>query len=140
MQEEPGRFVPPVELVEERVEAVSHLELPVFDDSPPSVTDLAPAFEMIEELEEIDLLETIELPEEGGAGPAPVTAGGGGGGGLPRHPRRRSSERRPPGSASKPGRNLPEAPPPAGEPLTHGNVDRGMAGQDTGRPAVKSVS
>jgi len=74
MQEEPGGFAPPVELMEERVETVSHLEPPAFDDSPSAVTDLTPAFEMIEELEEIDFLETIESPEEGGAGPAPVTA------------------------------------------------------------------
>jgi DNA-binding response OmpR family regulator len=64
-----------VELTEERVETVGHLEPPAFDDSPPAVTDLTPAFEMIEELEEIDFLETIESPEEGGAGPAPVPAG-----------------------------------------------------------------
>jgi CheY-like chemotaxis protein len=74
-QAEPGGFAPPVELMEESVETVSHLEPPAFDDSPPAVTDLTPAFEMIEELEEIDFLETIESPEEGGAGPAPVTAG-----------------------------------------------------------------
>jgi len=34
-----------------------------FDDSPPAVTDLTPAIEEVEDLEEIDLLEGIEVPE-----------------------------------------------------------------------------
>src|SRR3990172_3285181 len=64
MQEEPGGVAPPGELLEERGGTAP----------PPAATALPPAFEMIEELEEIDFLETIESPEEGGAGPAPVTA------------------------------------------------------------------
>lgn len=34
-----------------------------FDGSPPAVTDLTPAIEEVEDLEEIDLLEGIEIPE-----------------------------------------------------------------------------
>jgi hypothetical protein len=42
----------------------------VFDDSPPAVTDLTPALETVEELEEIDLMEEIEASESGTPEPA----------------------------------------------------------------------
>ena len=63
-QEEQGRIAPSPDVPKESVRTVKHIEEPAFDDSPPAVTDLTPALETVEELEEIDFVETIELQEE----------------------------------------------------------------------------
>ncbi len=56
---------------EEREPMVEHIEGPEFEDSPPAVTDLGPAIESIEELDEIDFLEVMDPHEDRFAAPAP---------------------------------------------------------------------
>ena len=63
VQEEAAAIVPPEERKEELFRAEEHIEEPLFDDSPPAVTDLTQAFE---ELEEVDFLEPIVAHEGGG--------------------------------------------------------------------------
>jgi DNA-binding response OmpR family regulator len=69
-QEEQDGVAPPEEREEEMFRTEEHFEEPVFDDSPPAVTDLTPALETVEELEEIDLMEEIEASESGTPEPA----------------------------------------------------------------------
>jgi len=64
MQEEQDRIAPSPEVAEERSRTVEHIEEPTFDDSPPAVFDLSSALETVEELEEVDFVETIEPHEE----------------------------------------------------------------------------
>ncbi|MGZ9146945.1 MAG: response regulator [Candidatus Deferrimicrobiaceae bacterium] len=63
-QEEQERIAPSPEVPEERSRTVEHIEEPAFDDSPPAVFDLSSALETVEELEEVDFVETIEPHEE----------------------------------------------------------------------------
>ena len=63
-QEEQDRIAPSPEVPEERSRTVEHIEEPAFDDSPPAVFDLSSALETVEELEEVDFVETIEPHEE----------------------------------------------------------------------------
>jgi CheY-like chemotaxis protein len=64
MQEEQDRIVSSPDVPEERSRMVEHIEEPAFDDSPSAVTDLTSALETVEELEEVDFIETIEPHEE----------------------------------------------------------------------------
>ena len=67
-QEEQDRIAPYPDVPEERFRTVEHIEEPAFDDSPPAVTDLTSALESaletVEELEEVDFVETIEPHEQ----------------------------------------------------------------------------
>ena len=67
-REEHDRIAPSPDVPEERSRTVEHIEESAFDDSPPAVTDLSSALEdameTVEELEEVDFVETIELHEE----------------------------------------------------------------------------
>ena len=62
-QEEQDGVAPPGEREEEMCQTEEYFEAPVFDDSPPAVTDLTPALEAVEELDGFDLLEGIEASE-----------------------------------------------------------------------------
>ncbi len=75
--EKPGEISPPEDVPEEMYRTEEHIEEPTFDDSPQAVTDLTPAFEMVqehetvEELEDVDFLEDMEPPEVEAAKPHP---------------------------------------------------------------------
>jgi DNA-binding response OmpR family regulator len=75
--EEPGVIAPPEDAPEETYRTEDHIEEPTFDDSPQAVTDLTTAFEMVQEqetvreLEDVDFLDKIELPEAEAAVPHP---------------------------------------------------------------------
>ncbi|MBK5095246.1 MAG: response regulator [Deltaproteobacteria bacterium] len=62
-QEEQDGVAPPGEREEEMCQTEEYFEAPVFDDSPPAVTDLTPALEAVEEPDGFDLLEGIEASE-----------------------------------------------------------------------------
>ena len=62
-QEEQDGVAPPGEREEEMCQTEEYFEAPVFDDSPPAVTDLTPALEAVEEPDGFDLLEEIEASE-----------------------------------------------------------------------------
>ncbi len=62
-QEEQDGVAPPGEREEEMCQTEEYFEAPVFDDSPPAVTDLTPALEAVEELEGFDLREAV-FPSE----------------------------------------------------------------------------
>ena len=66
--EETAEPVPPEEMKEDQLRTEEHIEEFPFDDSPPAVTDLAPAFETVEEMGEADFLEPIGTPGEEAAG------------------------------------------------------------------------
>ncbi len=62
-QEEQDGVAPPGEREEEMCQTEEYFEAPVFDDSPPAVTDLTPALEAVEDPDGFDLLEEIEASE-----------------------------------------------------------------------------
>ncbi len=62
-QEEQDGVAPPGEREEEMCQTEEYFEAPVFDDSPPAVTDLTPALEAVEDPDGFDLLEGIEASE-----------------------------------------------------------------------------
>jgi DNA-binding response OmpR family regulator len=68
--EEQDGEAPPGEREEEMFRTGEQFGEPVFDDSPPAVTDLTLALETVEEPEGIDLLEEIEASEIETPGPA----------------------------------------------------------------------
>jgi DNA-binding response OmpR family regulator len=69
--EETAEPVPPEEMKEDLLRTEQHLEEFPFDDSPPAITDLTPAFETVEEVGDVDFLETIGARGEEAAGQEP---------------------------------------------------------------------